>query len=285
MKRIVLLIPLLFAACSDSPTAPTRIDSTFSAQRQLDPTRSVFTFGPSLGAASVTNTTATADTFTFIVWKADDAVNQIDVAHDTVTLAPGASFTFGVGLSVAPCSSYQPDIYKGLQKAERYTMSDVGNYLYAGGPLVGPRSHCRNPPDPPKECIGCTPTTTCVICPIDPVCSADSFSALEGHIDDITIVVHATVKPSYDGIVFYLTPYGVPAFRRGDGDLPLPQTAGSVTRQVLHVGENVITAPLVSPALFAGWQWEGGCTRGPDPLTEENYRAFTYLVSGWGNFR
>ncbi len=301
MKRVLwaTIVAVSLSACDQTVRSPLAVNADPNAspdkiangpgkvsKSQLDPTKSVFTFGPELGHATVTNTTDTTDIFTFIVWRADDPVNQVDVAHDTVTLTPGASFTFGVGLAVGPCNVYQPDIYKGLPQAQRYTMSDVGNYLFAGGGLVGPASHCRNPPDP--KCTDCGPKTTCIGCEtLPPVCSALSFASFTLHVDGETVVEDMVVNPGYEGITAFLISYGVPTYRRGDGDLPLPQTGVLVTK-TLVVGPNRMTAPLASSQVYAGFQAEWGCytdsNRPPLVLTEENLRSFVYLDSGWGNF-
>lgn len=132
-------------------------------------------FQGDLGRVEVENVTDTDAFFTFIVWDFADGVNQIDVAHSAPTwIERHAKQTLTVGLEVDPCKTYQPDVYKGLPKAERYTMSDVGNYLYAspGGPLQ-PKEHCRKdnppppPPPPPPTCtVGCEPP------PPPPQCTA-----------------------------------------------------------------------------------------------------------------
>ncbi len=145
------------------------------------------------------------------------------------------------------------------------------------------------PPDPPKPpttpiCTGCGPTPHI---PVPPVCSADSFISREGHLDGDRIIVTLNVKSEFDGIVYFLIPYGVPEFRVGNGDLPLPQV-GVLKTQTLHAGVNIVIAPAPSPSEWAGGQWEGGCytdtNRPPLVLTWDNLYSFDWLDSGWWNF-
>jgi hypothetical protein len=285
--RILWVFPalVLTTACSELPTAPERSATLPSASLKLqEPTRNTGSLGPALGAGSATNHEDIAGWFTLVVWDFADGTNQIDLARLSLEVAMGQTVTLAVGLAEDPCKTYQVDIYWRMPRAASYTISDTMNYPPIVSRMVYPKSHCRNPPSPPKECPDCTPTPTCINCgPVPPVCSASAFSAWEGHVDDMTIVEHMTVRPGYDGIVAYLVSWGVPGFRIG-GDVPLPQPRVHLTTQILHVGANVMTAPLASASAYAGWQWEWGCEEPPFVLTEANLYDFHFLDGGWGNF-
>lgn len=146
MNRILWALPLLLSACSN-PSAPTR--SLGVEPHALHAT----TFDSAeLGCATVTNTTSQPHTYTLVVWDATDETNQRDVAHLTLTVQPGETAPLTVGLDVNPCARYQRDVYLDLPRAERYTLSDVGNYFLASpGAFWGPACACRNPPDPPVQ--------------------------------------------------------------------------------------------------------------------------------------
>ncbi len=260
-RLLVTLAAGLLSACGSSPIAPTRV-ALVRAEASFD--------GGQLGHASVTNTTDKAAVFTFIIWDANDEANQIDKAQFISELvASGQQVEWKEGFQVDPCVKYQRDIYMNLPKAERYTLSDVGNFFYASAGAYWPKGACS--------------TTTTTI-PVVMACSADAFSYHEGHVEGNTIIEHMTVKPGYGGIVAYLISWGVPALRINPGDVPLPQVRVAQTVQVLHVGVNVMTAALASASLYAGWQWEWGCEPGPPILTEENLYSFSWIEAGWGNF-
>ncbi len=157
--------------------------------------------------------------------------------------------------------------------AQHFTLSD-----FQSGPIGADSVLWCIPSNPPPPVIPPPPPH------IDPQCSREAFSSWEGHVEATTIIEHATVKIGYDGIVAYLMAWGVPAFRVG-GDVPLPQIRTHLTTQILHVGMNVLTAPLSDSSQFAGWQWEFGCERGPDVLTERNLYDFQWIDTGWGNFQ
>ncbi len=195
-----------------------------------------------------------------------------------------------LGAEKAHC--VQRDIYAGvpvsLLSATRPTFNELANYFIGGDEHLWDEDSChpRLPPDP--KCTDCGPKTTCIGCEtLPPVCSALSFASFTLHVDGETVVEDMVVNPGYGGITAFLISYGAPTARRGDGDLPLPQT-GVLTTQALHVGPNRMTAPLASSSVYAGFQAEWGCytdsNRPPLVLTEDNLRSFVYLDSGWGNF-
>ena len=98
---------------------------------------------------------------TLIVWDATDERNQQDMAHFTRIIGSGETADLTVGLSIDPCVRYQRDLYLDLPKAERYTLSDVSNYLLAApGVFWGPLTSCRNPSPTPVSPVVTPPVVT-----------------------------------------------------------------------------------------------------------------------------
>lgn len=94
-----------------------------------------------------------------IVFDFADGINQVDIARLTQWVDAHASVPFSVGFNRDPCKTYQYDTVWGVNPAERYTMSDLGNLpLLASGKLY-PQANCWNPPDalppppPPPSCV------------------------------------------------------------------------------------------------------------------------------------
>ncbi len=272
---------LLLSACGSSPTAPTRM---IAQQRETAPAFDVYGFvfdGESPSHCVVKNVSDHPMIKGCIVQDMRDPSNPTDAGHGfSGLLQPGDVATLTYFVTMNACDPYQMDGLDNVAASTtgivHLTESDIhNNHVDALGRVLQ-ASNCRNPPS----------TTTTTI-PAGPTCSPDAFSSHEGHVDGTapaTIIEHMTVKPGYDGIVAYLVSWGVPALRLLPGDVPLPQARVYLTTQTLHVGANVMTAPVASPSVYPGWQWEWGCEAGPPILTDENLYDFAFIEGGWGNF-
>lgn len=260
--RLLAGISLLSAmACSDTPTAPLRIQAppllTLSAQKAEMPTTGAWFDSTQLGHAAFDGQPYTVglheqpgicyqrDFFTykgaplFVVFDATDRVNQVDVGHSPYT-------------------------------TERFTLSDFANGPLAADshlwciPGVAPPPPPIIPPSPPI--VPPPPSVT------PPVCNAASFSSWwYDYPNESTITEHMVVNPGYDGVVTYMMSWGLPDTFAHVWEVfhtapPLPQIRLQIVTQTLHVGANTMSVTLASPRQYPAWQMEWGCELGPAML-------------------
>jgi hypothetical protein len=196
-----------------------------------------------VGLTEVPGTCYQRDFFTykggplFIVWNANDPVNQVDVAH-----------------------SPYPNVH--------FTLSD-----FANGPLAADNNlwpvGCK--PSPPTT----TTTTTTTIQPTVKTCSAASFvswshapitQVVATGIETETVIVKDGAGP----VVWYLSSWA--AWGTFEFGVPLPQTRIHMTTQTLHDGVNTIQVQIATISESLIWQIEGGCEPGPPILTSAQDR-------------
>jgi len=174
MRKLTLVSILLAAACSSrTPAGPSADLATSSIDVNALPpgvtSGSGIVWGDQnkagFGSVTITNTTGKTATFWFIAWKANDLVNQVNVAQIDRTLGPGQTATLTLAFAEQCDGRYQRDVYLDLPAkpaGTKYGFSDVGNYFYAspgffyfatkcGAPPVTPPV-IPPPPPPPPTC-------------------------------------------------------------------------------------------------------------------------------------
>lgn len=255
MKHFLIALAVLSSACGGSPIAPARVRS-----------RSTVTFDSTqLGHATVISTDP-SDVYTLIVWLATDETNQVYQAQNSGSAPVGQVVDLTVSLAVDPCAKYQRDVYIGLPKQDRYTLSDVRNYfLAAPGVFWGPSQWCRTQ----------ATTTTTTVPPTLKPCSVSSFvswtHAPRAEVEATGIETETViVKDGQGPVVWYLSSWA--AWGTFEFGVPLPQTRIHMTVQTLHDGVNTIQVQIATSAESLIWQIEGGCEPGPPILTSAQDR-------------
>jgi hypothetical protein len=149
---IIAAAVMCLSACSSTSTAPSikvpALSTTAKATTKSSPSVNGVVFDPAqLGHVTINNTSDTTDRFTFIVWNATDPVNQVNVAQSTASIDAGGTKDITVGFPETCGTKYQRDVYLNLpDNTGKYTLSDVGNYLFAAPGIFWVEASCDIPP-------------------------------------------------------------------------------------------------------------------------------------------
>lgn len=169
MKRLLLLPLLAFTlACGASPTAPSTAALTrVGVQKATAPVMdtSVRWYRDMPGLVTVTNTTSAPLTLTFALSNRVTEFNQRVVATALRTIPPGETADLTVGGTTEAMVACQADLYVGVHHVGD-TLSEVGNYLYAGNAQLFAASACSSRVLPPPP--GVPPTVVPPV--VVPVC-------------------------------------------------------------------------------------------------------------------
>ncbi len=188
MVTFVVLFGLLAIGCGATPTAPTAPVAQSAADGNVGVFSSLALTGAGsaktctakvvwdstiYGKVTVTNGATPCD-YLFIVWDATVYENQINLAEVGHTYAPGETFALTLNYPIGCGKRYQRDLYVGVkptnpQFTNRYTESDLRNYMYAASGIFAFGPSCTTPPPPPPP----PPPTTRGIDPPPPTLCLD----------------------------------------------------------------------------------------------------------------
>ncbi len=171
MKRWILTVGLLSAltaACGGGSPLPTNLASPspvvdmasagiFKPTMFTGCTAKSIVWDPKVyGRVTVTNGSTPCD-FLFVVWNANDYDNQINLAEAGHAFAPNETFTLTLNYAITCGTRYQRDLYVGVKPSpagqNRYTESDLRNYMYAASGVFAYGPACDAPPPPPPPTI------------------------------------------------------------------------------------------------------------------------------------
>lgn len=165
MKRLSLIACVLMAACSGkSMVAPSDtpvsvpvagVSSNRLQTTSVKPSTSGVVFDALLGKVTITNTGDTSRKFTYIIWNANDLVNQVQQVAQSAQIPAGETREISVAFPETCGARYQRDVYLDLPGDGPYTMSDVGNYFFAAPGVMVVEGACAPPPvvpPPPARC-------------------------------------------------------------------------------------------------------------------------------------
>lgn len=285
-----IVLALLAAACNQ-PTAPSRMITgagefgiVAPRTKAIEMSRAGATW---LQLGRVRFVSDEDAYYLFVDWDANDPDNQVPRKWNTASVKAGE---FGdISMYVPdplPGHCDQQDLYKFAGGVPNGTpdMSILRNYLWAANEHLLPPG-CVPPQKTTSTTttIPPTSTTTTTVPPyiVEPPCSEDRIESVSASHDAAMTIetVVAIVKTGMGGFKAFGNAFGLYNIFEF-GLVPVPQARTTLAEWKLQDGTNIRQVPIAPRSIFKAWQFECGCDKAPNPLTDIHYGVqFTWFIS------